>query len=265
MILLRAIAFNVFFFGLTTVMGIAGLFLRVFARHRIFGFARFWATLVIAGARRICGIRVVVTGLHHLPDGAALLASQHQSAFDTLIWMLLLPAPSYVVKHELTRIPLFGKLLVPAGMIPVDRGAGAAALRSLLRATRAAGKAGRQIIIFPEGTRVAQGMRVPLQPGIAAIAAHLDLPVVPVATDSGRCWGRRAFLKYPGDIHIAVGTPIPAGLPRPELLAAIETSWHCLERQDFAPVDKAVEISIRTVSEGRQVPRGPEQSRGFKS
>jgi 1-acyl-sn-glycerol-3-phosphate acyltransferase len=211
-------------------------------RRRILGYAQSWARLMIACARLICGIRVEITGAEHLPDtGPALLASQHQSAFDTLIWMTLLPAPSYIVKRELVRIPLFGPLLTPAGMIPVDRGAGATALRGLLRATRRARDAGRQIIIFPEGTRVAPGEHVPLQPGIAAIATHLELPVIPVATDSGLAWGRRAFMKYPGTINIAIGKPIPAGTPRGPLLHAIEQFWRDSQTGHSKPVDNSVD------------------------
>jgi 1-acyl-sn-glycerol-3-phosphate acyltransferase len=244
MSLLRALAFNLYFFGLTTLLGVAGLFVRVFARGRIFAFARFWAVLVVGGARVICGIRVCITGLDQVPHGAALLASQHQSAFDTLVWMGLVPAPSYVVKRELTRIPLFGPLLAPAGMIPVDRQAGAAAMRGLLRAARQAEAAGRQLIIFPEGTRVAPGERVPLQPGIAALAMHLDLPVIPVATDSGLRWGKRAFMKYPGTIHIAVGHPIPAGTPRAGVLAGIEAHWRAMEACRFTVVDNSVDNRV---------------------
>ena len=241
MIFLRALAFNLYFYGLTAILGVAGLFVRVFLRRRIFAFARFWAGLVIGGARVICGIRVAVSGLETIPAGAALLASQHQSAFDTLIWMGLVPAPSYVVKHELTRIPLFGPLLAPAGMIPVDRKAGAAAMRGLLRAARQAVRSGRQLVIFPEGTRVAPGDRVALQPGIAALAAHLDLPVIPIATDSGLRWGRRAFMKYPGVIHIAIGPAVPPGTPRASLLGAIEAWWRSAEDAGFEIVDNSVE------------------------
>ncbi len=242
MILLRAALFNAYFFGLTFVLGVAGLAVRAFARPRIFDFARFWARLVIAGAQYICGIRVAVTGIEHLPeDGPALLASEHQSAFDTLIWMTLLPRPSYVVKHELTRIPLFGPLLAPAGMIPIDRGAGAAALRGLLGQARRARQAGRQIIIFPQGTRVAPGQHVPLQPGITAIATHLNLPVTPIATDSGAYWGRRAFRKFPGTIHIAIGPPIAPPVGRAALLAAIEDFWRQAASMAYEPVDKSVD------------------------
>ena len=142
MVFLRSLLFSFWFYGLTTVLGVAGIFVRLLARHRALGFARFWIRLSLAGLRAICGIEYRVTGREHLPAaGAALLASQHQSAFDTLVWFLLLPAPSYVMKRELTRVPLFGPLLLPAGMIPIDRRAGAAALRGVLEATAAAAAA----------------------------------------------------------------------------------------------------------------------------
>jgi 1-acyl-sn-glycerol-3-phosphate acyltransferase len=229
MILARALLFNVYFFGLTFLLAFPAQLVLHFARPRVFGYARWWAGLVLAGARVICGIRVQVTGLEHLAHGPAVLASQHQSAFDTLVWMNLAPRASYVVKQELTRIPLFGPLLAAAGMVPVDRDAGASALRALLVAADQAKADNRQIVIFPEGTRVAPGERVPLQPGIAAIASRLDLPVTPVATDSGHCWGRRAFTKYPGVIHIAIGAPIEAGGKRAALLAGIEAHWRASE------------------------------------
>jgi 1-acyl-sn-glycerol-3-phosphate acyltransferase len=240
MLFLRALLFNIWFFGITALLGIAALPVRAFARPLAYRYARAWIRLVLAGARVICGIRVEVSGTEFLPrEGAALIASQHQSAFDTLVWLTLVPRASYVVKQELTRVPLFGPMLVPAGMIPVDRTGGAAALRSLLQRTGAARDSGRQIVIFPEGTRVAPGVQVKLQPGIVAVARHLGLPVIPVATDSGLCWGRRAFLKRPGTIHIVLGRPVPAGAPRDVLMAAIEAHWH---GPQHAPelVDKSV-------------------------
>jgi 1-acyl-sn-glycerol-3-phosphate acyltransferase len=227
MLFLRALLFNIWFFGITTLLGIAALPVRAFARKQAYRYARAWIRLVLAGARVICGIRVEVSGREFLPlQGPALIASQHQSAFDTLVWLTLVPHASYVVKQELTRVPLFGPMLVPAGMIPVDRAGGAGALRDLLQRAGAARDDGRQLVIFPEGTRVAPGDRVKLQPGIVAVARHLGLPVIPVATDSGLCWGRRAFLKRPGTIHIALGRPVPAGSGRDALMAAIEAHWY---------------------------------------
>jgi 1-acyl-sn-glycerol-3-phosphate acyltransferase len=160
-----------------------------------------------------------VTGREHLPrTGPALIASSHQSAFDTVVWLLLLPGCCYVLKRELLNIPLFGGLVAPSGMIAVDRDGGAAAIRGLIRDGERAVAAGRQIVIFPEGTRAEPGAQLPLQPGVAALANRTGLPVIPVATDSGHYWGRRAFRKVPGVIRIVVKPPIPAGTPRQELM-----------------------------------------------
>jgi 1-acyl-sn-glycerol-3-phosphate acyltransferase len=242
MTLLRALLFNIWFFGITIVLGIAALPVRAFARHRAYAYARFWIRLVLWGARTLCGIRIELSGSEYLPTaGPALIASQHQSAFDTLVWFTLVPHASYILKQELTRIPLFGPMLLPAGMIAVDRAGGAAALRALLQAAARASEGNRQMVIFPEGTRVAPGARVKLQPGIAALARHLDLPVIPAATDSGLCWGRRAFMKRPGIIHIALGAPIAPGTGRDGLLAAIEAHWRAAEARGFDPVHKSVE------------------------
>ena len=112
--------------------------------------------------------------------------------------MTLLPRCCYVVKQELLRIPLFGKLIIGSRMIAIDRTAGSAALRALLREGDRAVHEGRQIVIFPEGTRSEFGSVRELQTGVAALAVRTKLPIFPVATDSGRCWGRRAFHKRPG-------------------------------------------------------------------
>ncbi len=239
---LRAAAFVVWFYGVTLAFCLLGVPVRIFARRKALWVAQTWVKTVLAGMPAVLGARVVVTGLHHLPkSGAALVASQHQSEFDTLIWLKLLVLPSYVMKQELLRIPLFGALLVPAGMIPVDRQGGAAAMRLLLTETAAAAVAGRQIVIFPEGTRLPPGQRVDLQPGIAAIAARTGLPVIPVATDSGLLWTRQLMARRGGNLHVAIGPPIPAGTPRRAMLQRIEAFWRESERTGFQPVDNPVD------------------------
>lgn len=232
MTLLRSALFNLLFAALTVVLGLWGLALRLVTPRRALAgramrLARLWIRLTLAMAERICGISVVVTGREHLPadGGAALIASQHQSAFDTLVWFTIAARPAYVMKRELVRIPLVGPLLVATGQIAVDRSAGAAALRSLLRGAERAVAERRQIVIFPEGTRVEPGQHVSLHPGVAAIAAKTHLPVIPVATDSGRRWGRRAFRKQPGPIHVRILPPLPAELPRAELLPRLQSAW----------------------------------------
>lgn len=225
MMLLRSLAFNVWLWGITIVICVVpGPFTR--GRTAALGLARLWAGLVLGGLRRLCGIDWVLTGAEHLPpSGTALIAPMHQSAFDTIVWNVLLTNFAFVLKRELTRVPLFGGLLLRSGMIPVDRAGGAAALRDLLRAAMATAGRGTPIVIFPEGTRVAPGARVRLQPGVAALADRLGLPVIPVVTNSGHYWGRRAFQKHPGTIRIAVLPPLPAGLPRKQLMERLEQSF----------------------------------------
>jgi 1-acyl-sn-glycerol-3-phosphate acyltransferase len=247
---LRAALYAAYFFAVTLVFGMAGVVVRFCFPARALWLAKAWVGVLLAGLRPVCGIRVVVSGLHHLPDnGPALIASEHQSEFDTLVWMRLLKRPSYVMKQELLRTPLVGPMLVPAGMIPLDRKAGAAALRRLLQDTLAARDAGRQIVIFPQGTRVRPGEVVAPQPGIAAVAKALGTPVVPVATDSGLCWSREKLGKFAGTIHIAIGPPIAAGTPRDALLAAIGAFWDEAAAKLYKPVDKSVEQIVARAGE----------------
>lgn len=242
MILLRSALFNAFFFLVTFLMT---LFLatpvRLIAPARVLDVARLWARIMVGAVRVICGIRLEVSGLEWLGgDREMLIASNHQSAFDTIVWLLLLPRCCYVLKQELLRIPLFGPLLPLSGMIAVDRDAGAAALRRLVREGERAVSQKRQIVIFPEGTRGAPGSLLPLQPGVAALAARVRLPVVPAVTDSGRCWGRRAFQKRPGTIHVRVMKPIEVGARRAEFMGRLEAVLRSdLERKQ-CPVENSV-------------------------
>jgi 1-acyl-sn-glycerol-3-phosphate acyltransferase len=125
-------------------------------------------------------------------------------------------------------------------MIPVDRAGGANAVRQMLRAADRAMADNRQILIFPEGTRVAPGVRAPLHPGVAALAARTGLPVIPVVTDSGRHWGRRAFRKLPGTIRIAILPPLPPGLKREALMQRLAETFAEGVKALGTPVDKSV-------------------------
>ena len=225
MIWLRSAVFNVWFVASTIVLGLVGLGLRVVAPQKALWLAQTWARVLLSGARVICGIETQVIGGEHIPEGSVLIASQHQSAFDTLIWLLLVPRVSYVYKAELSRVPLVGPLLRLSGQIMLDRRAGFAAVKALLRGAERAVADGRQIVIFPEGTRVEPGLEAPLRPGIAALAARTNLPVIPVSTDSGRLWGRQAFIKHPGTVHIVIGPPLPARTGQVALMAALRQAW----------------------------------------
>ena len=223
MIWLRSLLFNLLFFGITAVIGILAIPILMLPSRFTLRVTRLWAKLVILALRFAVGVRIEVRGWENIPPGGVVVAAKHQSAFDTIIWLSLLERPAYVMKKELLRIPLYGWQARRAGMIPVDREGGGPALRAMLRAATAAVADGRQVVIFPEGTRTAVGLRVAYQPGVVAIAAGTGAPVVPVATDSGRVWGRRHFLKRPGLIRISVMPPLPAGLNRARMLTALET------------------------------------------
>jgi 1-acyl-sn-glycerol-3-phosphate acyltransferase len=251
---LRSALFNLFFFVSTFLLLFPGTLVRLIAPNRVLGFAAGWARLELAALRLICGIRFTVTGREHLPtDGPALIASSHQSAFDTMVWMLLLPRCCYVLKRELLWIPLFGGMVRASRMIAVDRAAGASALRSLLQQGEQAAASGRQIVIFPEGTRAEPGLHLPLQPGVAALAARLGLPVIPVATDSGLFWGRRAFRKRPGTIEVALRCPIPAATSRQELMDRLESALSEPVGQSPRTVENSVGLGADRFSDHRSL------------
>jgi 1-acyl-sn-glycerol-3-phosphate acyltransferase len=232
---LRALAFNIAFFGVTALLGVAGLPLLLAPRSWVMHFGRVWARCVLALLKAIVGLDGEIRGLEHLPTGPCIIAMKHQSAWDTLILPLILDDFAVVVKRELLFVPFYGWYAARAGSIAIDRRGGAAALRGMVAATRRAAAAGRQVVIFPQGTRTAPGQRLPYQSGIAALYLALDLPVVPVAVNSGLFWGRRSFVKHPGRIALAFLEPIPPGLPRrqmmSELEARIEAATSALERE----------------------------------
>jgi 1-acyl-sn-glycerol-3-phosphate acyltransferase len=241
MILARSLAFAIWFYAMTIVLSLAGPLIGMRDRRTAVAHAKLWGRLVLSGLRVLCGITWEVTGREHLPEsGAALIASQHQSAFETFVWLLLVPDPTYVLKAELARIPLVGAIMRRSGMIVVDRKAGAVAMRKMLDEAAAAVADGRQIIIFPEGTRVAPGARAKLHPGVVGIAARAGLPVIPATVDSGRHWARRALMKYPGVVHIAILPPIAAGTPRGVVMARLDAAFAGSSPGAADPGDKSV-------------------------
>ncbi|MCQ4162809.1 1-acyl-sn-glycerol-3-phosphate acyltransferase [Roseomonas sp. GC11] len=223
MTFLRSALFNALFFVLTALCCVLGMLLLPFPRRYVRRWVQGWARLILWLLRVLCGIGLRVTGREHLPPGPVVIAAKHQSAYDTVVWLALLPEPVYVLKKELTRIPAWGQLARHFGAIAVDRKGGATALKRMVREAAAALTAGDQVVIFPEGTRTLPGQRVAYQPGIVALAAASPAPVLPVATDSGLHWGRGAFAsKQPGDITVAILPPLPPGLPRAALLRHLE-------------------------------------------
>ena len=225
MLLLRSALFNVFFFSSTLLLTVPAAAVSFASPESVMGWARFWARIQIQAVRLICGVRLEVIGWENLPPSPVLVASRHESTFDVLVWIALVPAACFVVKRELGRIPMFGRCIDATRMISVDRKAGGAAMRALLRGGDRAKAEGRHIVIFPEGTRVDPDEHPPLQPGVAALASRGDLPLVPVMTDSGRFWGRRSFRKLPGTILMRIQPPLVVRHGREAILDALQEAF----------------------------------------
>lgn len=189
--------------------------------------ARRWGQLNVGLQRLICGLDVNAVGLENLPKtGPCILMSKHQSAWETIALRGLVRADqSWVLKHELTRIPIFGWGLRLAKAIPIDRSAGRRAVLSLVDQGLDRLQQGRCIIIFPEGTRTAPGERRKYGLGGAVLAERSGAPVVPVAHNAGVFWRRRGVKKYPGTVQLVVGPPIvSAGKKAAAIMAEVE-NW----------------------------------------
>lgn len=219
---IRSAAFAVLALLFTALMLVVMLPGLALPRRRFQRLAQWWCGGILALLRWCCGLGWRLAGAENLPAGPAIIAAKHQSAWDTLIFHVLLDDPVYVLKRELIRVPLFGWYLRKAGNIAIDRSAGLRAIRTMLPAVDHALAEGSQVIVFPEGTRTAPGEHSPYQPGIAALYGRANASVVPVALNSGLFWGRRHLRKRAGVISIEMLPPMPAGLSRTAFLAKLE-------------------------------------------
>ncbi|HJO74943.1 MAG TPA: lysophospholipid acyltransferase family protein [Rhodospirillales bacterium] len=223
MLILRSLIFNAVFvvYHLALILGLTALM--PFPRMWSQGFVRMWTQGGKALLKGIVGLGVEFRGLQNLPQGPCVIVSKHQSAWDTFAFYILADDPNYILKKELTRIPFWGWCALSCGAISVDRSGGGAALKGLLRDTQDRLAKGRQVVIFPEGTRTAPGARLDYFPGVAAIDGHTDVPIVPVALNSGLFWGRGSFLKKPGVITIEILPPMAKGLKRRQFMTDLES------------------------------------------
>jgi len=226
MAVLRSLFYAAIFYSLTLLWVLGGVVASLFGRRLTLIVVLSWVEVHHWLARNILGIRVRVEGA--IPPGPYLIAVKHQSMLETLEMVRLTHLPAIVIKKELADIPLFGWLTRRYGAIAVERSAGAKALRALVDEGKRAIVTGRPVIIYPEGTRVRVGERPELRSGFAALYRALGLPVVPVAVDSGRVWGR-GFVHRSGTVTFKVGETIPAGLKRDAIEARVHTAINTLE------------------------------------
>jgi 1-acyl-sn-glycerol-3-phosphate acyltransferase len=223
---LRSLFYVALFYPATVLFVLAGIAATVVGtaptRAVVHGWSHFHHWLASAVLR----VRSTMEG--SIPEGAVLIAVKHGSMYETLEALRIAQTPVVVLKHELSSLPLFGWLTRRYGVIPVDRAAGAKALREMMKLGREAVRAGRPVLIFPEGTRVPAGSTPPLGSGFAGLYRALGLPVVPVAVDSNRLWGR-GLVKRSGTIRFKVGETIPAGLNRDEIERRVHAAINAFE------------------------------------
>jgi 1-acyl-sn-glycerol-3-phosphate acyltransferase len=254
MIALRSLAFQIAFYVWTVIIVIAYVPLLAMSRRTMQAGTRFWLRGLLVLATMICGIRYRVEGREWLPTGAAVIAAKHQSAWDTMIFHQLLDDPVFAVKRELFAIPLIGWYMRKAGCIRIDRSSPVRAMRTMIEGATEALADGRQVIVFPEGTRVAPGTRQPYQAGIKGLHGHGEVPVIPVALDSGVLWGRRSFLKYPGVITVEILPPMPAGLDRDSFFNELKERIDSASERLCAEADQQLPPQWRLAKRSHGVP-----------
>ncbi|CAO3438301.1 lysophospholipid acyltransferase family protein [Azospirillum endophyticum] len=222
MIWIRSLAFNIAFHAWTALMCVALLWMLLLPRPQMVAVVVWYLRTVGWLERTLVGIRYEVRGRENLPDGPYLLAAKHQSAWETMKLHLLVKDPAIILKRELMWIPIWGWYAAKAKMIPVDRGAGGAAIKSLIRNSRPVRDEGRPIVIFPQGTRVAPGAYRPYRIGVGVLYESLQIPIVPMALNAGLYWPRHSFLKRPGTVVVEFLPPIMPGRPRAEAMRELE-------------------------------------------
>jgi 1-acyl-sn-glycerol-3-phosphate acyltransferase len=220
----RSLLFNVLFYVTTTLFVVIGSPLLFAPRSWAMAALKVHARFELWLLRAIVGTTIEVRGRENIPAGPCLVASKHQSAWETFALIPIFRDPALLMKRELFFIPFHGWFSRKFQMIPVDRDKGPSALRRMLREAKKRIDDGREIIIFPEGTRRPPGAPPDYKTGIVLLYDALGVPCLPVALNSGLFWPRRSVIRCPGTIVVEILKPIPPGLPRDQFLRSLEAA-----------------------------------------
>jgi len=222
LLIVRSLLFNVLFYLNLAAHLIVAVPTLLLPRWGIIALARLWGRTTLWLLRVVCGIGVEWRGLEKIPRGALIVASKHQSVWETFALLQLFPDPTFIIKRELMWIPFFGWCTWRGGMIPVDRGAGKSVIPAMLVRARDALQEGRQIIIFPEGTRRATGAEPRYKYGVAHLYGEGVAPCLPIALNSGLYWPRRRFLRRPGTVLVEILDSIAPGVDNDEFFIRLQ-------------------------------------------
>lgn len=218
----RAFIFNIVFYLNLVFFILAAMPLLIFPRRYLTAFLHLWCRASLWWLKVLIGTKYEIRGLQNIPDGPLLVASKHQSFWETFALLPLFSDPVIILKRELTWIPLLGWILRKYGCIAVDRAGASKALRAMLEQARQAATENRQIIIFPEGTRQDPDAPPDYKPGVGLLYVNLKIPCLPIALNSGLYWPRRRPERHPGTVLVDILPAIPAGLTRKQFLPRIE-------------------------------------------
>jgi 1-acyl-sn-glycerol-3-phosphate acyltransferase len=213
-LIVRSLVYNVLFYLNLAIHLIAAIPTLWMPYRCIVEMAKSWGRTSTWLLRVICGTRVEITGIEKIPWGPLIVASKHQSTWETFGIISLFADPTFILKRELLWIPFFGWYAWKGRMIPVNRGARAQALAAIAKEARIHLALGRQIVIFPEGTRRPAGAEPSYKFGVVHLYAESGVPCLPIALNSGQYWPRRSLLRYPGTIRVEILDPIPPGLDK---------------------------------------------------
>jgi 1-acyl-sn-glycerol-3-phosphate acyltransferase len=224
MLILRSLVFNILFYAnLALWLVFAAFPALLLPRRALLGVTVAWASTALWLMRVVAGTRYEITGRENIPAGGMIVAAKHQSFWETFVMMTLFRDPIFILKRELTWIPFFGWCLHKFRMIPVDRGGRARALAQVTRRAKVELRDnGRQLLIFPEGTRRPAGAPPAYKFGVAHLYGELGLPCLPVALNSGLYWPRRKFVRRPGTIRLEILPPIAPGLDKATFQALLQ-------------------------------------------
>jgi 1-acyl-sn-glycerol-3-phosphate acyltransferase len=236
-IVVRSIVFNVLFYLNTLLYLIIALPTFFMSYRAVVAVAQAWGRANLVLLRVVVGIDCEIRGREKIPKGALIVASKHQSAWETFALLPLFDNPLFILKRELEWIPIFGWLLIKARMVPVDRGGGMQVLTAMVERARIELGSNRQLIIFPEGTRRPPGAEPRYKYGVAHLYAAEGVPCVPVALNSGLFWPRRSLRRLPGTVVAEILDPIPPGLDKDVFFARLKDAMETATARLIAEAD----------------------------
>ncbi len=225
MLFIRSLLFNIVCYGIIAVGCILNSIIGLFSREATI---KIWNHIfipaIVLALKYIAGITIEIRGKQYLDQTTGIYAGKHESAVETYVLSNYLKRATFVMKKELTYIPIFGWAQALYGMIPINRSAGSAAMKTMLKKAQELSSKNRPIIIFPEGTRRRPGDTPAYKPGVALLYQHLNMPVVPFASNTGFFWSKSSFLRYPGKIIFEFMPPIQSGLSKKEFMEKLQNS-----------------------------------------